>query len=140
VKELNMARTRTTLVAGGLLAGALLLGATGLVSAQGPASSPVPGWQNMMGSQGGQNMMGGQGWQGMQNMMGGQGWQGMQNMMGGAMGSMNPAALDADTLAQMQKLHDTMVANGTVDWGQMQKLHDRIHGAATPSPAPTPSR
>lgn len=119
-----MARTRTTLVAGGLLAGALLLGATGLVSAQGPTSSPAPGWQNMMGSQG---------WQGMQNMMGGQGG---QIMMGGAMGSMNPAALDADTLAEMQKLHDTMVANGTVDWGQMQKLHDRIHGAATPSPAP----
>ncbi len=118
-----MARTRTTLIAGGLLAGALLLGATGLVSAQGPASSPEPGWQNMMGGQAGQ------------------GWQGMQNMMGGAaMGSMNPGALDAETLAEMQKLHDTMVANGTVDWSQMEKLHDRIHGEATPSPAPTPSR
>jgi Spy/CpxP family protein refolding chaperone len=103
-----MTSKRLILVAGGLLAGTLLLVTAGLVAAQDPTGSPQPG---------GSGMMGGQGWQG---------------MMGGA--------LDAETLEQMQALHDSMARNGTVDWAQMQKLHDQMHGTVTPKRASAPTR
>ncbi len=121
-----MTSKRLTLVAGGLLAGTLLLGTAGLAAAQDPTGSPQRGGSRMMGGQGMQNMMGGQG---------------MQNMMGGAaMGSASYGALDAETLKQMQSLHDSMVNNGTVDWSQMQTLHDRMHGTVTSRGALAPTR
>jgi Spy/CpxP family protein refolding chaperone len=110
-----MASKRIGILAGGALAGALLLGTAGLAFAQDP--TPTSG----AGSSSGAGMMGGQGAAGM---MGGQGAAGM---MGGAMdhGSLTP-----EQLQKMDALHDQMVASGTCDPAQMQQLHTEIQSGS----------
>ena len=106
-----MASKRIGLAAGGLLAGALLLGTAGLVAAQDPTTpTPSPtavGSGGMMGGQMGAGMMGGQ--------MG-------AGMMGGQMGTMT-----AGQLEQMDALHDQMIASGVCDPAQMQASHAQLN-------------
>lgn len=98
-----MTAKRRGLVAGGLLAGALLLGTAGLVAAQDPTTTPTanPAW-------GGAGVMGGQ--------MGGQ----MNGQMGAGM--MTPELLE-----QMDAIHDEMMASGGANHGQMEALHAQHH-------------
>ena len=97
-----MTSKKLGMVAGGALAGTLLLGTAGLVAAQDPTASPSTG----------PGMMGGSG------MMGGAG------MMGGQMGS---GTMSSEQLAQMNALHDQMVESGVCDPAQMQQLHAQHH-------------
>ena len=102
-----MASRRWGLVTGGLLAGALLLGTAGLVTAQDPTTVPTPspatvGPSWMMGGQMGAGMMGGQ--------------------MGGRMGT-----LTADQLKQMDALHDQMIESGACDPARMQAFHSELY-------------
>ena len=87
------------ILAGGTLAGVLLLGTPGLVLAQDPTPSPTasPSY--------GRGMMGGAG------------------MMGGQMGA---GMMTSEQLEQMDALHDQMVASGTCDPAQMQQFHAQI--------------
>ncbi|HEX7949563.1 MAG TPA: hypothetical protein VF494_04370 [Candidatus Limnocylindrales bacterium] len=92
-----MASKRIGILAGGALAGALLLGAAGLVLAGNPTPSPSanPSW--------GPGMMDGSG------------------MMGG--GQMGHGDLTSDQLEKMDAMHDQVIASGTCDPAQMQQLH-----------------
>ena len=94
-----MTTKRRGLVAGGLLAGALLLGTAGLVAAQDPTTSPTanPGW-------GGAGVMGGQ----------------MNGQMGAGM--MTPELFE-----QMDAIHDQMVASGGANYAQMDAMHAQHH-------------
>lgn len=94
-----MTTKRRGLVAGGLLAGALLLGTAGLVAAQDPTTTPTanPGW-------GGAGMMGGQ----------------MNGQMGAGM--MTPELFE-----QMDAIHDQMVASGGANYAQMDAMHAQHH-------------
>jgi|SRR3990170_3706103 len=103
-----MASKRIGILAGGALAGALLLGTAGLALAQDP-TPPMGGGSGMMG--GGSGMMGGG-----------------SGMMGSGSG-MDPGNMTADQLEQMGKLHDQMVESGTCDPAQMQQLHDQIQSS-----------
>ena len=109
-----MTTKRRGLVAGGLLAGALLLGTAGLVAAQDPTTSPTanPGW-------GGAGVMGGQmnGQMGAPGMMGGQ--------MNGQMGA--PGMMTPELFEQMDAIHDQMVASGGANHAQMEALHAQHH-------------
>ena len=107
-----MTRKRIGILAGGALAGALLLGTAGLALAEGPSPSPTtPSWgSGMMG--GGSGMMGGG-----------------SGMMGGGTGMMGQAGhmnLTADQWKQMDALHDQMIASGTCDPAQMQQFHEQL--------------
>ena len=94
-----MTTKRRGLVAGGLLAGALLLGTAGLVAAQDPTTTPTanPGW-------GGAGVMGGQ----------------MNGQMGAGM--MTPELFE-----QMDAIHDQMVASGGANYAQMDAMHAQHH-------------
>ena len=108
-----MASKRIGILAGGTLAGALLLGTAGLALAQDPTPSPSasPFWgPGMMG--GGSGMMGGG-----------------SGMMGGGSG-MGLGNMTADQLEQMDALHDQMVESGTCDLAQMQQLHDQFQSGS----------
>ena len=95
-----MTTKRRGLVAGGLLAGALLLGTAGLVAAQDPTTSPTanPGW-------GGAGVMGGQ--------------------MNGQMGA--PGMMTPELFEQMDAIHDQMVASGGANYAQMDAMHAQHH-------------
>jgi hypothetical protein len=112
-----MTTKRIGILAGGALAGVLLLGTAGLVLAQDPTPSPTasPSWGP--GMMGGAGMMGGQMGAGM---MGGQMSAGM---MGGQMGA---GTMTSEQLEKMDALHDQMVAFGTCDPAQMQQFHAQI--------------
>ena len=94
-----MTTKRRGLVAGGLLAGALLLGTAGLVAAQDPTTTPTanPAW-------GGAGMMGGQ--------------------MGGQMGA---GMMTPELFEQMDAIHDQMVASGGANNAQMDAMHAQHH-------------
>jgi Spy/CpxP family protein refolding chaperone len=98
-----MTTKRTSLLAGTILGGALLLGTASLALAQDPTTTPAPSATE--GTFGG--MMGGQSVQGM---MGGQS---VQGMMGG---------IDAGDIAAM---HRAMGRNGTCDPTLMKSIHGR---------------
>ncbi len=106
-----MASKRIGILAGGALAGALLLGTAGLALAQDPSPSPSAS------SSWGAGMMGGQNGAGM---MGGAGKMGGNGMLGGQMGR---GTLTPEQLEKMDALHDQMVASGTCDPAQMQQFH-----------------
>ena len=95
-----MTTKRRGLVAGGLLAGALLLGTAGLVAAQDPTTTPTanPGW-------GGAGVMGGQ--------------------MNGQMGA--PGMMTPELFEQMDAIHDQMVASGGANYAQMDAMHAQHH-------------
>jgi hypothetical protein len=91
-----MTSKRTGLIAGGILA--LLLGTAGLAAAQDPTPSGRPG------------MNGG-------------------GMMNGANGMMNGAGMgtmDADDLAVMATMHESMSAGGACDPALMQQMHRQV--------------
>jgi len=117
-----MASKRIGILAGGALAGALLLGTAGLALAQDP-TPPMGGGSGMMG--GGSGMMGG----GSGMMGGGSGMMGGGSGMMGSGSGMDPGNMTADQLEQMGKLHDQMVESGTCDPAQMQQLHDQIQSS-----------
>ena len=123
-----MASRKIGILAGGALAGALLLGTAGLVAAQDPTATPSPTpWSGMTGGAG---MMGG-------GMAGGAGMMGAAGMSGGGMmggtgagmmgGQMGTGTMTSEQLEQMGKLHDQMAASGTCDQAQMQELHAQHH-------------
>jgi len=112
-----MASKRTAILAGGALAGAILLGTAGLALAQDPSPSPsgTPTWgPGMMGGQWGSGMMGNQSGAGM-----------MGGAYGGMMGTLSP-----DQLEQMDALHDQMLENGTCDPTQMQQFHQQLESGS----------
>ena len=111
-----MASRRKALIAGGALAGTLLLGTAALALAQDPTPNPSQMGPGMI--SGGVGMMGGH-----MGMMGGQMGAGM---MGGT-GMMGTGTMTSEQLEQMDALHDQMVANGTCDPAQMQSLHAQHH-------------
>ena len=104
-----MTSRRIGFVAGGLLAGAVLMGTAGFVAAEDPTATQPSGAGMMAGQMGGQ--MGG--------MMGGQKGAGM---MGGQMGT-----LTADQFKQMDELHDQMLASGVCDPAQMQAFRAQLN-------------
>ena len=110
-----MTSRRIGFVAGGLLAGAVLMGTAGFVAAEDPTATKPSGSAGMMAGQMG-GMMGGQKGAGM---MGGQMGTGM---MGGQMGT-----LTADQFKQMDELHDQMLASGVCDPAQMQAFHAQLN-------------
>lgn len=103
-----MAARRIGLVAGGILAGGLLLGTAGLVAAQNPTASPSAS-STPSGSSG---------------MMGGSGMMGAGMMSGSGMGQM-----DAADIAAMTTMHQSVTANGTCDPAQMTQLHTQMHSS-----------
>ncbi len=92
---------RRGLIAGGMLAGALLLGTAGFVAAQDPSATPA--------------------WGGAAGMMSGQGAAAMMGGQNGA-GMMTP-----ELLKQMDAIHDQMVASGGANHAQMNAMHARHH-------------
>lgn len=106
-----MRSKRLRILAGGALAGTLLLGTAGLVAAQDPTPTPSP-------SMGGAGMIGGAGMMGSAGMMGGAG------TMGGAM---SPGTMTSEPMEQMYALHDQMVASGACDPAQMRQFHALHH-------------
>ena len=78
------------LFAGGVLAGALLLGTAGLAVAQNPNVTPTPAWDGVG--------------------MSGRGVAGM---------------MTSDLLAQMNVMHDQVVASGSAGMAQMNVMHDQ---------------
>ena len=107
-----MTTKRRGLVAGGLLAGALLLGTAGLVAAQDPTTTPTanPGW-------GGAGMMGGQ----LNGQLG-------AGMMGGQMnGQLGAGMMTPELFEQMDAIHDQMVASGGANYAQMDAMHAQHH-------------
>lgn len=116
-----MASKRIGLVAGGLLAGALLLGTAGLVAAQDPTPTQTPnptavGPGGMMGGPMGAGMMGGPMAAGMMGRQNGAG------MMGGQMDSMTAAQLE-----KMDALHDQMMESGVCDPAHMQAFQAQLN-------------
>ncbi|MBI3746308.1 MAG: hypothetical protein HY264_07255 [Chloroflexi bacterium] len=120
-----MASKRIGLIAGGIIAGGLLLGTAGLVAAQDPTASPSAG-PTTSGSAG---MMGGSGTMGSGSagMMGGSGMMGSGSA--GMMGGSGMGQMDADDIAAMTALHQSMAANGTCDPAQMTQLHAQMHSS-----------
>jgi len=109
-----MATTRSGLLAGGLLAGTLLVATASAVAAQDPSPTPTPatrpapaaspGW--------GAGMMGGD-WAG--------GMMGSAAICPAMMGNLTPEQLE-----RMNTLHDEMVASGTCDTQAMQEFHAQL--------------
>lgn len=98
-----MASKRTGLIAGGILV--LLVGTAGLAAAQDPTPAGRPGMNGANGMMNGANGM----------MNGG----GMMN--GAGMGTM-----DADHLALMTTMHESMSAGGACDPALMQQMHQQV--------------
>jgi len=91
-----MASKRTGLIAGGILA--LLAGTAGLAAAQDPTPSGRPG------------MNGG----------------GMMNGANGMMSGAGMGTMDADHLAVMTAMHESMSAGGACDPALMQQMHQQV--------------
>ena len=115
-----MTSKRIGIIAAGAMAGALLLGTAGLAAAQDPNAAPGGSWG--AGMMNGAGMMGGSGMTGGAGMMGGSGMTGGAGMMGGS-----GMTMTTEQLAQMDVLHDQMVASGACTQAQMQQLHAQHH-------------
>ncbi len=121
---------RRGLIAGGMLAGAVLLATAGIAAAQDPTASPsaslTRSGAGMMTGQSGAGMIGsqvtGQTGAGMiGSQMTGQPGAGMMNGQPGA-GMMTP-----ELFKQMDAVHDQMVANGGPNQAQMIAMHAQHH-------------
>ena len=109
-----MASKRIGILAGGALAGALLLGTAGLALAQDPTPSPTA------------NPMGGSGMMGGSGTMGSNGMVSSSGMMGGQMGA---GTLTPDQREKMDAFHDQMLASGACDPAQMRQFHEQLQSS-----------